>query len=94
MPDITNEDAPALRRVHPFVPIVSSRGCLYCPHSVLDHEGLAQPVRIKGRKNRKYVLQALFCCACAAEKSTGQVVCWQMPERVYRNFSRYGLQVS
>ena len=93
MPDMTNEKAPILRRLHPFAPIATSKGCLFCSHGVPDHEGSVYPVRIEGRKNRKYVLHAVFCHACAEDKATGQVACWQMPERVYRNFSRYGVDI-
>ena len=93
MPDIANENVPVLRRLYPFRPIATSRGCLYCPHGVADHEGLVQPVRIEGRRNRKFVLHALFCRACATDKDTSQVACWQMPERVYRNFNKYGVEV-
>ena len=50
-------------------------------------------MRRKGRKNRRFVLHAIFCKACASEKGAAQAGCWQMPGRVYRNFSEYGIEL-
>ena len=93
MPDIADKELLTMRRVHPFRPVVTSRGCLFCRHTMEDHTGEAIGVLREGRKYRKYVLHAVFCHACAAEKRTEQATCWQMPERVYHNFSRYGVEV-
>ena len=96
MPDITNTRNRTVKRRHSLSPMVAVDGCLYCPHAGSDHQGQAYMVRREGRKYRKYrkyVVHAIFCRACAAAKATGQVACWQMPERVYRNFSRYGVEV-
>ena len=93
MPDITDEERLSMRRVHPFRPVVTGRGCLFCRHSMEDHSGNVIGVRREGRKYRRYVLHAVFCHGCAAEKCTAQVTCGQMPERVYLNFSKYGVEV-
>ena len=94
MTDITNNQRKPVERVNPFSPIVTPDGCLYCLHQATDHSGPAYGVRLEGRKYRKNVVYAIFCHACAAEKFTKQVACWQMPEGVYRNFSRYGVQTA
>ena len=93
MPDITDEERLSMQRVNPFRPVVTRPGCLFCSHHEEDHTGMAIGVRREGRKYRRFVLHAVFCHACAAEKCTAQVTCWQMPERVYLNFSRYGVEV-
>ena len=93
MPDITDNEPASMKRLHPFRPVVTARGCLFCRHQVDDHTGTALGVRLEGREYRRYVLCAAFCHACSAEKATEQVTCWQMPERVYVNFSRYGVEV-
>ncbi len=93
MPDITYAVSSPVKRRNPFAPIAEAESCLYCPHKAASHTGTAYAVRIEGRKYRKLIVHAIFCQACAAEKSTGQVACWQMPERVYRNFTRYGVEI-
>ena len=94
MPDIARSRDRALERVNPLSPMVARDGCLFCPHQAADHTGEANAVRREGRKYRKYVTHAIFCQGCAPEKATDQAACWQMPERVYRNFTRYGVQVA
>ena len=93
MPDITNEKLVVHKRLHPFQPIATEKGCLFCPHRDREHMGQAIGVRRQGRKNRRFVLHAVFCEACASEKGVTQVVCWQMPQRVYQNFSGYGVEL-
>ena len=93
MPDITNEKLQVKKRRRPFHPIATEKGCLFCPHRDREHTGKAIGVHREGRKNRRFVLHAVFCDACALEKGATQVVCWQMPERVYRNFSGYGVEL-
>ena len=93
MPDITDEERLSMQRVHPFRPVVTDRGCLFCRHPMEAHTGSAIGVSREGRKYRKFVLHAVFCHACAAEKCTAQATCWQMPERVYLNFGKYGVEV-
>ena len=93
MPYITNTRNRTVKRCNSLSPMVAVDGCLYCPHAGSAHHGQAYMVRREGRKYRKYVVHAIFCRACAVAKATGQVSCWQMPERVYRNFSRYGVEV-
>ena len=93
MPDITNERLQVEKRLRPFRPIATEKGCLFCPHQDLEHTGKAIGVRREGRKNRRFVLHAVLCEACALEKGTTQVACWQMPERVYHNFSGYGVEL-
>jgi len=93
MPDITNKKLMERKRLRPFYPIATEKGCLYCPHRDREHKGKAIGVRREGKKNRRFVLHAIFCEACASEKGAAQVACWQMPERVYRNFSMYGVEL-
>lgn len=92
MPDITDSKCPSVQRLHPFFTVVTSRGCLYCNHTLEEHTGTAAGVYREGREYRKFVLHAVFCDACAAEKGADQATCWQMPKRLYLNFGKYGVE--
>ena len=53
MPDITDNEPASMKRLHPFRPVVTARGCLFCRHQVDDHTGTALVVRLEGRKCRR-----------------------------------------
>ena len=92
MPDITQQKAHGKEAAAPLLShscrerltLLSPRGPGAYGKSHRDAAG--------GKNNRPYVLHAIFCQTCAPEKGTTQVGCWQMPERVYRNFSEYGVE--
>lgn len=66
--------------------------CVFCGHDSEEHDSRALMVRRPGSSRRMRAgLRYLACRTCAADKSTGQVVCYKAPSDIEVYAERVGL---
>ena len=75
--------------------VVVNMRCVYCGHNHNRHVMSPLMIHKAGKVQRKTIgLKDYHCRQCAEEKETNQVVCYQVPDRIYELAAARGLVIS